>query len=398
MLGVISCLVSASLSVPLAHFFHEPRLVPVILVVGVSYVILSFRTVPVAALQHELAFRTLARNDLVWVTVTALTSIALAALGMGYWSLILSHVIGGSVATLLAWRAAPQGLARPRWSEIQETLRFGAHLLVSRLGGYANGNADSIVIGRWLGNGALGSYRVAMEIASLPLEKVAGVILQVMTPVFASIRMDREAMSRYLLLMTEALSLLGWPLAIGLALVADLAVPVVLGATWLPAVAPMRVLALAGAIRCITPLLSSIAQARGHSLLLARLAGLGVVVLVGGLLLGVRWGVVGVASAWAVSYPALMIPILLYVLKDLNVPVKTYVRTLLPAFGGCLGMALAVLETRRLLAESLQPGALLATLVATGALAYAGTLLLVAGIRVRRIWFALRTRATAIGS
>ena len=215
------------------------------------------------------------------------------------------------------------------------------------------------------------------------------------TPVFSSLRQDREALLRYLLLMTEALSLLGWPMAFGLALVADIMVPVVLGPAWAPAIGPMRALALAGAIRCINPLLYSVTQARGHSLFLVRFSVFGGIAIVGALLIGLHWGVVGVAAAWAVCYYVLTVPMLLHVMRDLGMSLSSYLRTLACGAGGSVVMTLAVLGTRHLVAGRLEGGRLLVVLVATGALSYLGTTALLAGARVRRIWLTLRPPRTA---
>src|SRR5690606_23039222 len=157
-----------------------------------------------------------------WVSSGAMASVLAALTGLGYWALVIGPIVGASCATLAAWLAAPLRPAWPEYPKLAEPIRFGAHLLAARRAGYFAGIAGSLVLGRRLGQEPLGGYRVAMEVASLPLEKVASVILQVATPVFASVREDRAALARYLLLMTEALSLIGWPLAVGLALVADL--------------------------------------------------------------------------------------------------------------------------------------------------------------------------------
>jgi len=394
LLGVAAASIVALLAWPLAWFFKEPRLVPLILVVSLMYLIVGFRVVPLATLQRDLAFKTLARNDLLWVSSGAVSSVVAAALGLGYWALIIGPLTGSAVATLAAWHTAPQRPARPRFGELAATIRFGGHLLVSRLAAHLNGIADSIVIGRRLGQEPLGSYRVAMEVASLPLEKVAAVLLQVATPVFASVREDRVALSRYLLLMTEALALVGWPLAIGLALVADPLVPVVLGEQWQPAVGPMRALALAGAIRCLMPLVHSIALARGHSLLIARVAFIGTPLFFGVLLLGSQWGVIGVAIAWAVGVPLLDAPILRHVLRELEVTLPRYLGVLLPAGAGIVAMALTVSAARWSLADRLSPALLLAVLVGVGGVTYVATVGLTSRGRLRQIWQGIRGQGT----
>lgn len=390
--GGAACLLVAGLALPLAAFFRDPRLVPLVLVSSLTYLIVGFRVVPLATLQRDLSFRVLARNEFLWVTAGAMASVAGAAAGLGYWALILGPMCGAAVATFAAWLSAPRRAAAPQFRELGDTIRFGLHLLVSRLAGYVNGVADTIVIGRRLDQDALGGYRVAMELASLPLEKVAAVLMQVATPVFASVREHREALSRYLLLMTEALAMIGWPMAIGLSLVADLLVPVVMGEQWRSAILPIQILAIAGAVRCVLPLINSIAVVRGHALMMARVAVLGSPLFFAALFFGSHWGVGGVALAWACGYPLLAAPILVLVLRETGLSFGAYLRALLPATGATIGMAAAVSAARLMLEPALAPAALLAALVATGAVSYGACLMLVARGRLQRIREVIRGR------
>lgn len=393
LLGVAAAAFVALLAGPMAWFFREPRLVALVLVVSLMYLVIGFRVVPLARLQRDLAFRTLARNDLLWVASGAVVSVACAAAGLGYWALIIGPVAGAAVATLAAWYSAPQHPVRPRLAELRDTLVFGAQLLVSRLAAYVNGIAATVVIGRRLGQEPLGGYRVAADVASLPLDKVVSVMQQVAAPVFAAVRDDRAALGRYLALVTEGLALAAWPLAFGLALVADLAVPLVLGEQWVAAVVPMRILALAAAVRAVIPPLNAVAQARGHALLLARVGLLGTPLLVAALLVGSRWGVTGVATAWAIGMPLLSLRVLWVVQRDIGLGLRRYLAALAPAAGAAAVMVVAVLGARWGLEGRLTPLPLLVLLVTTGAVAYAGTAWRLAGQRLLQLRTLLRPGA-----
>lgn len=394
LLGIAGMLVAMALAVPLAAFFREPRLTAVVLVVSASYAVLGFRVVPLAVLQRDLAFRTLAKNDLLMVTVTALTSVLVAWQGGGYWALIMAHVVGTTVATIAAWRAAPQALVRPVWTEVGDAVRFGGHLIVSSVATWFRGSADTVIIGRWIGQGVLGAYRVAMDFAALPLEKVAGIILQVTSPVFAAVRDDKAALSRYLLLLTEGLAMLTWPLATGLIVVADLAVPVVLGEQWSAAVVPLMIFSAAAMIRTVSPLLNTVVLARGHSRLIARVSIISAVVAVAAMIPATRWGVAGVAAAWALSFPMATVPILVVVLKDLEISYSRYAATLVPTVLACALEAVAVMALRQFdLFYDWSPVIQLVTCIAVGGIAYGIATALISRKRVRQVASLIRQRA-----
>jgi len=346
LLGLAGTCVAALLSVPLGAFFDQPRLPPVVLVVGITYAILGFRVVPLAVLQRDMAFRTLAANDLVRVVITAVTGVVIAWQGGGYWALVASYLAGDAAATLAAWRAAPQALAKPEWERIKGSVVFGSHLIVAQFAGWVRGIADTVIIGKRLGEGLLGSYRVAGDLASMPLEKVGGIILQVTGPVFASIRTDRVALARYFMLLTEGLAALTWPLAIGLVLVADLAVPVLLGEQWTAAIVPLRIFAFAAIIRTISPLASMIVLARGYSRLTAKVSLITTVLTVAGMLFAVRWGVVGVAVVWGLAFVIAWVPHLVVALQEVELSATRYGERLAPVALACGIEAGAVLLFR----------------------------------------------------
>lgn len=393
LLGVAGMLVAMALAVPLAFFFREPRLTAVVMVVSASYAVLGFRVVPLAVLQRDLAFRILATNDLLMVMVTAITSVLVAWQGGGYWALIIAHVVGTTVATIAAWRAAPQALARPVWSEVRDAVRFGGHLMVSSVATWFRGSADTVIIGRWIGQGLLGAYRVAMDFAALPLEKVAGIILQVTAPVFAAVRNDKAALTRYLLLLTEGLAMLTWPLATGMIVVADLAVPVVLGEQWSAAVVPLMIFSAAAMIRIVSPLLNTVVLARGHSRLIARVSIVGAVVTVAAMIPATRWGVAGVATAWAISFPLVSAPILVVVLRDLGVPFNRYLLALLPTMLACAVEAGAVMAVRQLDPfDAWSPVLRLVVSIAVGGVGYGIATAFLSRQRVRQLYSLIRRR------
>lgn len=390
LLGVVATVVTLLLAIPVAAFFNEPKLRIVIGVASAAYLVTGFRVVPVAVLQRDLAFRFLARNDFLMVLTTAIASVSLAALGAAYWALIVAPIIGAAVATASAWQARPQRLRVPRWAELKDTLTFGGHLMTSRVAGYAAGQADSIIIGRFLGQQPLGAYRVAMDIASIPVDKVAALVLQVTTPVLAAVRDDAIATGRYLLRVTEMIAIVAWPLAIGLALVADLVVSVVIGPQWEPAVVPLRIFAAVAALRCTAPLLSAVVLAAGDARMVGRLAlfTTGVAIPV---MLGVRsWGLPVLALVAATAFVASTALMLRRALHATGVSLGRYLHALLPALGGCAVMVGVVVTVRSTLLANTSESVVLVALVAAGGIAYVGTIALTARSRIKALINAVR--------
>lgn len=389
-LGLVATAVTLALALPIASYFHEPRLRGLVAVASIAYLVLGFRAVPLAVLQRDLAFKIIARNDFLMAATTSVSAIALALLGAEYWALIIAPVLGALVATISAWHARPQQLRIPQPADLKDTLSFGMHLMVSRVSGYAGSQADSLIIGRVLGKPPLGAYRVAMDLASLPIDKVAGLILQVTTPILAAVRGDRDATARYLLRITEVVALVSWPLAIGLALVADPAVLVVLGQQWAPAIVPLQLLAIAGVARTVTPLLSGVILASGDARFVGRLSFWLTLASVPALIAASPFGLPAIAAAVGLVAVLTMLMLLHRALRITHIPFTSYVLALKPALVGCVVMTATVVTGKHLAPLTWSPAVCLVAFVALGAIAYASTVYLLAGRLVTalmaRVW------------
>src|SRR5215475_7431032 len=242
LLGLCGFGVSCVMAYPLGVFFSSPHLMPVILVMSTSFVISSLKTVPMGLLQREFDFKTLALVEAGQAGILALAQATLAFLGLGYWSLVLGELLALSLATAyVATRRFP-GFARPRFSELRRITTFTFHLLVTRVAWYMYSDSDFIIVGKVLGEATLGVYKVAWILSTSPVQKVSDLVTRVTPSVFSAVQNDKPALRRYVLRITEALSLAVFPLASGLCLVADDFVMVALGERWVGAITPLRIL------------------------------------------------------------------------------------------------------------------------------------------------------------
>lgn len=374
LLGVASLAAACAAAVPLGRFFGAPELPPVVAALGVGFVVAGLRTVPESLMQKELRFRSLALVEGAGAAVTAAATVAFAAAGLGHWTLVLGTLLGGVLQAAPALALRPVGLALPRAAALRPALALGGHVLGARLAWYVYSNADFLVVGRALGERALGHYSFAWSLASVPIGKVSALILRVTPAHFSAVQDDPAALRRYLLSLTEALALVTFPATVGMALVADDLVRVALGEKWMAAAPILRLLAFYASLRSITPLLPQVLTVTGDARFAMRNAAAAAVVLPLAFVAGSRWGVSGVAVAWMVAHPLCILPLFVRVFRRLGVSWGHYAAALRPALAGCVAMAAAVLATGPLTAPIPGWTALLAQ-VAAGAAAYAATVL-----------------------
>lgn len=371
--GVGLAAISAALAAPISLFFGEPAVRWVIIVLSLGLVTTALQVLPKALLARELNFRKLAWLDGVEALVSAATTITLAATGLGYWALVIGVLAGRVVSTGVAivWR--PHRLAWPRrFHTISGAVQFGWHIVVTRVAWYLYSNADFAIVGRLLGKVALGAYTVGWTIASIPVDRVTAFLGNVTGPVFAAVQDDHAALRRYLRLLTEGVALITFPAAVGLALVADEFVLVVLGQHWQPAILPLRLLALSAASRSVSPLLPQIAVSTGHTKRNMQLTIVATILLPGLFYLGTHWGTAGVAFAWLVGHPLLVMPLFLtYALYLIRMRLVEYLKAVRPAVEMTAVMALVVLGVRAATPSDWGVSLRLALHVLSGVAAYA---------------------------
>jgi PST family polysaccharide transporter len=370
LMGTGALAVSFAMAWPLAAFFRAPQLVPVILVMAVVFPITAFRIVPAALLQKELRFKALALVDGARVLTQSLALVTFALLGLRYWALVLAALVSQSVWTALAVGLRRHRFALPRLHAIREAITFSVHVIVARLSWYLYSHADFLVAGRVLGKAQLGAYSMAWSLANVPIEKVSTLVNSVTPGFFSAVQKDRAGLQRYLLTLTEGIALIVFPAALGLALVADDFVTVVLGAHWEGAVVPLRLLAAYATIRAISPLLMPLLNAIGETRLFMWNNILGLLLLPPAFLIGSRWGTGGIAAAWIVVHPFLLLVLYARTFRRIGLRPLRYFAALWPALSAALAMTAAVLAARALLPPAAPRVLDLAAEVGAGALAY----------------------------
>lgn len=388
LLGVAFAALSVSLSGLVAGFFDQPDVRWLVIALSTTFVTTAFQVLPRSLMQRDLRYPRLAAIEGVEAIAVTIGTLAFAFAGFGYWALALGNIGGRLLSTVVAVAWYPHPVAWPRQLKtLAGEIAFGSHIVLSRIAWYVYNNADTVVVGRVLGQAALGAYSMAWTMASVPVDRVSALVARVTPGIFATVQRELDVLRRYLLLLTEGIALVTFPLAAGLALVADLFVPVVLGEQWRGAVVPLQLLALYGGFRSIATLPPQVLVAVGHSRRSMQFSIVAAIVLPLAFLVGSRWGTVGVALGWIIGYPLVALTLFFRAsLRAIGLPAREYARSLWPAAVSTGLMAAAVAAVRQFAVPegTMADPIRLAALVATGVVTYAAV-----------VWWRYRDRVTA---
>jgi O-antigen/teichoic acid export membrane protein len=232
------------------------------------------------------------------------------------------------------------------------------------------------LIGRLLGMTPLGFFQVANDVAKMPVRALLRPAARVSFPTVARLQDDLSRVSDFYLRITANLLLVLLPTCWGLAVLSEEFVALVLGTKWANAAPVFAAISLFAPLRVITRLMQSALDGVGRPELgLLNMLTITLCV-VPAIVIGVRWGIVGVAIAWCAGQLLALLVNLWRSLPALALPWRALCSAVMPGISSASLMCAALWLARLLLAEMLPLPILTGVLVSVGVLAYIGATLL----------------------
>lgn len=357
-------------SVPAGNVFKSSEVSQIMVGAGIGFVFVGMRSVPTALCERELRFKFLAFLEGGQSILTTIVTILLAVKGFGYWALIMGGVVGSAGATIVLWFVRPLRQAWPTLTALKEAIQLSTHVLVGRISWYVASSSDVFIGGRILGQAIIGAYSFSINIANVPLDKVTALASRVMPAFYSSVQNDPLALRRYLLLVTEGISLITFPIGVGIALVAEDFIPLLLGDKWKGAVAPLQILACWACLRSVVGLVMPILYVTAGSRKAMFNGMLCAATYPIAFLVGSQFGVVGLASAWVLAQPLSWVTPYHHVLNATSLSLWRYLYSLWPAFSAVVFMAACIIAVQQFVPVQGNLSLRFAVEVVGGALAY----------------------------
>jgi len=269
--GGVTAIALCLLASPAADFFNDPRLINIIYVMAFIAFVQSFENIGIVAFRKELEMRKefifLVAKKLAAFTVT----IGLAIILKNYWALVLGTLASRVTGLLLSYWMHPYR-PRPSLKAARELITYTKWLLLNNVLLVLIKNSDDAIVGKVLGPAGLGFYTIAYEISNLPTTELVYPITRAVFPGYAKIAADMKQLRKGFLDVTSLVLLLTIPIAAGIAVTADLFIPIVLGQKWQQAAELTQILALFGITRVLGAGTGSVYLAIGKPKVIAYLA------------------------------------------------------------------------------------------------------------------------------
>ena len=368
-----------------AAYYRQPAVIDLLRVQALLFATTPLTALPYALLSRAMDFKKQAQANLAGSLAGAVTALGGALAGLGVWTLVIAPM------TILAVRGlVMMTLARAwRWPSFDfrgagYIWRYGWVMTLGQLFWFLQSQADVFIAGRHFDPHLLGIYTTALFLTQIFVAKFVPALNEVAFTAYARIQHDRRAMAHAFARATRIIMVVGMPFYLGLAAVAEPLVLTVLGEKWRETIPVVHLLAFAMPMMTLQVLFTPACDAAGKPGIGVGNGAIGAAVLTAGFLIGVNWGVTGLAAAWIVAYPIYLALSAWRALPVIGVRVAELAEAIAPPAFAAVAMALVVTLADRAL-PAMAPQWRLVILIAIGGAAYGAWLLIFSRHVVREL-------------
>ncbi|PFG33181.1 lipopolysaccharide biosynthesis protein [Sanguibacter antarcticus] len=325
LIGLVSATVVFFAADLIADFYDAPELANVVRLLSTVFILQAAKAQFAANASRDFRFKLLAWVDVGSQGLALTAAVTGAVLGIGVWSLVLQQLVAAAAA--LVWLTLAStwhpGLPRRRTS-IRRFVAFGTNTMGVQVVNYVSANIDSVLLGRSFGSFDVGLYDRAYQLFRLPLQQIAAPMTRVALPVLSRVsdpRLFESYIVRAQMILTYGL---GGAFAVAVAVAYPL-LELVLGPGWGLTPLLFSILAVGGIFQTMGYVYYWIFLAKNKTALQLKFSVITRLFMIGLIVLGLRWGVVGVATAVAAGLAVNWLVLSIWAVPRAGIPTKALV-------------------------------------------------------------------------
>lgn len=335
MIAAVSPLVSA--------YYEEPRLTLITCILATNFVWGGLVVQHEALLARTLKLGQIAAVRVLSSIISTVVAVLLAWKGFGYWALVWKEVIRWALLTVGMWICLPWLPGLPdRNAEVKGLIHFGAHLSAANILVSITAGADRFLLGKFWGAGAVALYRQAYQLLVVPMDQLLGPVFQVTQPGLSMLQAEDAKYRHFYQKVLTVVCIATMPVSLFVAATAAEITSVLLGPRWLECTDVLVILSLATFIKEPVAWSAHVLITRGHSRKYLQLTVLQNVTLIVFMLIGVRWGITGLAAANLMATYLLAVPTTYLSLQGSPVTLRIFSATVARPAAASIIMALLV--------------------------------------------------------
>ena len=240
------------------------RSYPLLICMALSLFLSSLRVIPMMFLERTLRFRDIAKCELLENVVQVFSTITLAYLGFGAWSLAGGGILRGIAGMACIWYVSPwRPCGQFDIAVIRRLARYGLPLQLNYLVPALGGSWYTFAVSRLLGVAAVGFVGWAMNIASVPM-MFTSVLSRVAFPAYSRLQSNPEMLGYYLRMTIKQLVALCCVVVPVAVILCPLVLPLLFKHRWVPAIPLVQWFTLESVVAMLLGVLCAAQNALGY--------------------------------------------------------------------------------------------------------------------------------------
>ncbi len=227
--GFILWLAACAIAWPMAHYYHQPILLPLIMVTGFNGIINGCYSTSLFQLNRHMQVGKMTILNTTSQLITAVVMISIAFATKSVWAIIIGGIVSNLFTLVVSHFLIPGFRNRFDWdpTAVQELFRFGGWIFVSTAVTFFANEVDRLILGKIATMALLGLYQQATTLVRMPVELISRLSQVSLFPALSrSAELGPEELNRKLLRARGVILPLGIAAVIGLAFGAPLFVAV----------------------------------------------------------------------------------------------------------------------------------------------------------------------------
>ncbi len=371
-LASLAALVLIAAAPVIATAFSEPRFAPVLRAVAPLLLIYSISGILQSKLRRDLKLKGFAFASISATLLGAVVAAIMAINGFEVWSLIAQQWTYALISTsmfLLHAGWLPRLIVRKE--HIKRFAGFSFNTIGAALLRFALRQLDLLFLGLHLPSKQVGLYFLATRILNTVGQLTYYSIQRLGLPVLSRLQNDPVRQEAAIISTLRLTCLVCLPIFFGMAITADLIMPIVFGVEWSGSIQPFRILCLFTIFYALSLIANQILLSAGFAPTVFRLSVMNALIFATAVAFAAPHGITATAIAGGVAN-TLCLPVYFYVLRrKFHLDLVLLGADILPIWTAAIAMVAAVMTARYTLLDSLDPLLTLGLSILLGMLVFA---------------------------
>lgn len=256
-------------SYPLSIFYSNDVYIVLGMILSIAIFFNVLNIVPNALLLKNKQFKTLGIRTVVITIVGGIVTIILALKGAKYYALVINSALVGSLTFVFNFYFSKLKIFfKFNFNSVKRIRSYSSYQFGFSIINYFSRNLDNLLIGKFIGQSALGYYDKAYKLMLYPVQNLTHVITPTLHPILSEYQNNKEIIYKSYVKVVKILSLLAAFFAVFCFFASKEIILIMFGDQWVESIPAFKLLSLSIWAQMVTSCSGAIFQSTGKTKLM----------------------------------------------------------------------------------------------------------------------------------